>query len=274
MKRNDTSGAIGLDRNARDRVDGERTSWWRRTLSVVFTIAVVAGAAYLWPAVLGGSTRIVIVSGTSMEPTYDLRDIVVVRDAEGTRIGDVVVFEVPEGEAEGMLVIHRVLKVDDDGFFITQGDNRTTPDQWQLTEDHIVGKPLLHIPKAGSVLGFIQNVWVIALLAGLAALCLLWPDEKDELDEPEDEETSVATSTDDTDAFDRDAIWSLVDSPSIDSPVELPSTLTPAAAATPAEIAEIWLDGELGNRIDANVMADAMAWLDEQLEQVEQLASH
>lgn len=291
MNRDATRRAVGLDREARGRDDGDRTPLWRRALSLVFTIAVVAGAVYLWPAMLGGSTRLVIVSGDSMEPTYDLRDIVVVRDSGNTQIGDVVVFEVPDGEAEGMLVIHRVLERNDEGFFITQGDNRTTPDQWQLTEEDIVGKPLAHIPQGGAALGFIQNSWVIALLVGLIALCVLWPDEDDERDELEERngEVNVAASSrqssDDTDALDREAIWAVVDSqptdsPLADSPVVVPP-LEPAATvarATPDDLAETWLDGMLGNRIDARiddeVMAEAMVWLDEQLEAVEHLASH
>ena len=235
--------------------DGEHPeALWRRLLSITFTIAVVVFTIYLWPAMLGGSSRLVVVSGHSMEPTYDLLDIVVARDAGDTRVGDIVVFEVPEGEAEGMLIIHRVLEVDDAGFFITQGDNRDTPDQWQLTEDDIVGKPLAHIPQGGKALGFIQNVWVIALLVGLVVLFVLWPDDDIEDDEdaedtqnpqkaqdtrdpvlvgvaaavvapiPKSDPVFVGSTapTDDTDAFERDAAWALVDTPPILEPVGNP----------------------------------------------------
>lgn len=268
MNRNDTLSTTGSGHGSLDRDDEDAGPLWRRTLSLVFTVAVVAFVVYLWPAMLGGSTRLVIVSGHSMEPTYELRDIVVVRDSEDTRIGDVVVFEIPEGEAESMLVIHRVLELDDEGFFITQGDNRTTPDQWQLTEDDIVGKPLAHIPKGGLALGIIQNTWVIALLVGLVALCLLWPDQDDDLDELDEEETVAAKSTEATDALDREAIWALIESPA-SSVVDEPAA---PARAMLDEIDETWPDDELGKRIDADVMAEAMAWLDEQLD-VDQLVS-
>lgn len=272
--------------------DGEHPeALWRRVLSITFTIAVVVFTIYLWPAMLGGSTRLVVVSGHSMEPTYDLLDIVVARDAGDTRVGDIVVFEVPEGEAEGMLIIHRVLEVDDEGFFITQGDNRDTPDQWQLTEDDIVGKPLAHIPKGGKALGFIQNIWVIALLVGLVVLFVLWPDDEDDIEDdieadehadgtadellggasaaavgsiPESEPAVVGSTTplDDTDAFERDADWTLVDVPTALEPVEPVAQ----AAASVDELAERWLDSELEQPVDDVVMADAIAWLDEQLE--------
>lgn len=269
MNRDDTLGAVGLGRRTRGRNDEDHMPPWRRALSFGFTIAVIAFTVYLWPAMLGGSTRVVIVSGHSMEPTYDLRDIVVARDAGNTRVGDVVVFEVPEGRAEGMLVIHRVLQVDDEGFFITQGDGRTTPDQWQLTEEDIVGKPLLHIPKGGRALGFIQNIWVIAFLVGMVVLFMLWPDA----DEDADGQAEVGqqrlndTSPDETDALDRDHSWiALIDT-------------------APDELARRWLENELGahavaeiddgvDEIDEDVMADALDWLDQQLARFEQPVAH
>lgn len=222
--------------------DETRETPLRRVLSLVFTIAVVAFTIYMWPAMLGGNARLVVVSGHSMEPTYDLFDIVVTRDGGDTEVGDIVVFSVPEGEAKGMLIIHRVHEVDDDGHFITQGDNRDTPDQWQLTEDDIVGKPLLRVPQGGKVVGFIQDIRIIALLVGLVVLFMLWPDDE----EP-----------DETNAFERDATWALFD---------LPDRRDPSVD----ELAQAWLVAELERPIDDAVMADAMAWLDEQLERCQQ----
>ena len=44
--------------------------------------------------------------------------------------------------------------------------------------------------------------------------------------------------------------------------------------ATVDELAERWLDSELEHPIDDVVMADAMAWLDEQLEGFSQPMAH
>ena len=166
-----------------DIVDGEveRAPLWRRILSILFTLVIVAGTLYLWPAPLGGQTRAVVVSGHSMEPTYDLGDLVIVRERPTSEIGDTVVFEVPDGETgEGLLVIHRVVEVDDEGFFITQGDNRTTPDRWQLTEENIVGQPLAHLPHGGKLFQFLQQIWVIILLIGIVVVMVLWPSGDDD----------------------------------------------------------------------------------------------
>src|SRR6056297_4042161 len=110
---------------------------------------------------------------------------------------DLVVFAVPEGEAEGMLVIHRVLGVDDDGFFVTQGDNRDTPDQWKLTDDDIVGEPLLHIPKGAVAIRFLQQWWVLTILLSLLAVFLLWPSSDDDDEDEDDEQMAYDLDGDD-----------------------------------------------------------------------------
>ena len=174
---------------------------WRNLLSMLFTVALVATVIFLWPAPLGGSTRLVIVSGSSMEPTYDFGDVVVTRGGDRPSVGDTVVFAVPNGTAAGMLVIHRIIGVDDEGYFVTQGDNRDTPDQWQLTDDDIVGQPLLHVPKGGHAVWFLQQWIVIAVLLGLLVMFLLWPtndpqnDEQDEQDEHHPDGTRTVTRT-------------------------------------------------------------------------------
>jgi len=78
---------------------------WKRLGSLLITLAVVGLSVYLWPSRFGGSTRLVIVSGESMEPTYDLGDIVVARDGMQADVGDIVVFAVPEGEAMAACVL-------------------------------------------------------------------------------------------------------------------------------------------------------------------------
>ncbi|MFT4867138.1 MAG: signal peptidase [Ilumatobacter sp.] len=239
----------------------EEEPLWHRVLSIAFTVAVVVFTIYFWPAVLGGGSRIITVSGHSMEPTYVSNDIVVTRDSGGISLGDVVVFEVPEGPAEGMLVIHRVHEVNDEGLFITQGDNRDTPDQWQLTESDIVGKPLAHIPRGGIFLDLLRNIRVIGGLVGLVVLFLLWPDDE-EIDAAKD-----FARNDETNAFERDAAWSLVDPWVVMKPVM-------NAMASLDELAVSWLDHELEQSIDDDVMADAIAWLNEQLEGCNQPAAH
>ena len=276
-----------------DIVDGEveRAPLWRRILSILFTLVIVAGTLYLWPAPLGGQTRAVVVSGHSMEPTYDLGDLVIVRERPTSEIGDTVVFEVPDGETgEGLLVIHRVVEVDDEGFCITQGDNRTTPDRWQLTEENIVGQPLAHLPHGGKLFQFLQQIWVIILLIGIVVVMVLWPsgddDEHDgEHDDEEDRRSGsedlvveqsesssssgaelagivLAAERDATEIMERDELMDRIlgTVTGDDAEVVKHEEMSPVAVVADSE-----LDDWTSSVISDEVMDDAMAWLDEQL---------
>lgn len=198
---------------------------WRRALSATFTMLIFAAVIFLWPAPLGGSTRLVIVSGHSMEPTYDFGDVVVTRGGGASAVGDPVVFRVPDGGGEGILVIHRIIGIDHDGFFETQGDNRDTPDRWQLTQGDIVGEPLLLIPNGGHLVFFLQQWIVIAVLVGLLTIFLLWPSKSAE-------EFSEVDDADGVSPIDDVGVHSAH-----------------------------WSDG----RIDPQIMAEAEDWLEEQL---------
>lgn len=256
------------------RPDDTPAPLWRRALSALFTLVIVALAVLLWPAQLGGSTRLVIVSGTSMEPTYDLGDVVVTRDRGMPEVGDVVLFAVPEGGGQGTLVIHRVVDIDDTGHFITQGDNRDVQDQWLLDGDDIEGRPLLRIPAAGRLVWMLQNWLVIALLAGLLTIVLLWPDEPHEPDEQDDEQPEQAEPAPIDAPIDPEI------DPEIDTAIVHPRVVVEPSFFTDDEIeallgttapddetealptADSWTERE----IDDAVMADALAWLDAELE--------
>lgn len=178
----------------------------RRLSSAVITLLIVALVVGLWPARLGGVTRWVIVSGTSMEPTYDLGDLVLTRDGGSPGVGDVVVFAVPEGLGAGSLVIHRIVALRADGSFVTQGDNRDTVDEWTLGPDDMVGRPVLHIPGAGSVLSGLGSGTMLAPLLGVAATLLLWPRRRQSGDErarPVGHRWTPAVSPDDMAAAER-----------------------------------------------------------------------
>lgn len=207
----------------------------RRLASAVSTLVVIAALVAFWPAHLGGSTRTVIVSGTSMEPTYSLGDMVVVRSNDTFGIGDVVVFAVPEGAGRGMLVIHRVVDIDADGRYLTQGDNRDTVDQWPLAADDVVGTPILHVPLAGRFAMALGRWPVTAVGLGAMMTLMLWPRRRadDALFGPaasEHDHPTTSSSRPDLTGFDADDV-----------------------------------DGFGAHDIDPAVMAEAVAWVEAQL---------
>lgn len=137
---------------------------------------VLTIAWYMWPANLGGSTRLIVVEGDSMEPTFRLGDLVMVRDNPTADIGDIVVFHIPEGEpAAGLLVIHRIVLRRPDGTYQTQGDNRATPDNFTVTSDDVIGTPVHAVPGLGRLIGVLSTPLVLAATLGALVSMMLWP---------------------------------------------------------------------------------------------------
>ncbi|MEM2006199.1 MAG: signal peptidase I [Sulfolobales archaeon] len=79
-----------------------------------------------------------VVEGTSMEPTLQSGDLVIVIKRVSTKdisVGDVIVYR-----RSGTLIIHRVLRVEDDTL-ITKGDNNWLPDP-PIRFQAVIGKVL------------------------------------------------------------------------------------------------------------------------------------
>ena len=78
-------------------------------------------------------------------------------------VGDVVTFKIPGSEE---LLTHRVVEVENvDGvqIFKTQGDANNVVDDWQLTNEDIVGKVVFHLPYLGYLLRLPQIILTKAL---------------------------------------------------------------------------------------------------------------
>jgi len=143
------------------------------------TMLVVCLLLALWPTSFGGRFGMVMVAGNSMEPTFALGDAVVIW-REPVQIGDVILFRVPEGQTgAGNSIIHRVVGGDGRGW-VTQGDNSSSPDNWNPTNSDVMGVARFWIPLGGRVLAVMGSWLLIAALGGLAAGLLLWPEPRDE----------------------------------------------------------------------------------------------
>jgi len=155
-------------------------------------LLLVAAFIVFWPSSLGGSTRLIVVEGHSMEPTYHFGDLVIARTNPHPKVGDIIVYRVPKNEdGAGKLIIHRVRTIRPDGTFQTQGDNRDTPDPYHIHSADIQGSPLFAVPHAGRAIGICSNPLVVGAAAGLLVVFLLWPtrpkrgDEDDTVSPPE-----------------------------------------------------------------------------------------
>lgn len=147
----------------------------RQVLVWIATLVLAAGwFTYLRPTIWGGPLTYVVIRGTSMLPTYEPGDLVLVQREAEYGPGDVVGYRVPDGDIDSdLILIHRIIGGSATEGFILLGDNNEEEDVWYPKESEIVGRPVLHVPSVGLVLTFLRAPLVLASLAAGAAVALV-----------------------------------------------------------------------------------------------------
>jgi signal peptidase len=133
--------------------------------------------AMFWPQSLGGQVAYVRVDGHSMDPTFHIGDLAVVRRQSSYRIGDPVAYRIPKGEfGAGALVIHRLVGGNGTTGYVTKGDNKTVNDEWHPKTGDIVGRVRYDIPGFGTKLATLTRpMYLGGLVAALTVLMMLLP---------------------------------------------------------------------------------------------------
>lgn len=125
-----------------------------RTARLLALVALVAAAWWVaGPSTLGGPASYVTTRGDSMAPSYRSGDLVVVRSRSDYRVGDVVAYR---SDVLDSVVLHRVVDATA-GSFGLQGDANTFVDPERPTADQLLGAQLVHVPRAGVVLGHLTG---------------------------------------------------------------------------------------------------------------------
>jgi signal peptidase I len=154
----------------------------RQLLIWTLTLVLAAGwFAFLRPTIWGGPLTYVVIRGTSMRPTYQPGDLVLVRREANYGPGDIVAYRVPDGDiASDLILIHRIIGGSGEEGFTLLGDNNQEKDLWYPTNSDIVGRPVFHIPSVGLILTFLRAPLVLAsLAAGVAVSLVLVPKSSD-----------------------------------------------------------------------------------------------
>lgn len=131
--------------------------------NLILAVSLVAVWIAFAPASLGGRVAYVIVNGISMEPAYHLGDLTIMRRATTYQVGDVVTYSDAEMKA---YVIHRIIGVDQD-HYVLQGDNNSWIDAYRPTNEEIIGKLWIYIPKLGKIFKWLRSPLNLALTMGL-----------------------------------------------------------------------------------------------------------
>jgi len=135
---------------------------------IILAIAIILVLYYIvLPSILSTSVPIGYVASGSMEPTYKVGDLIIIKGAkpEDIKIGDVIVFKYNE-----KLIMHRVISKKYDGefyWFLTRGDNpfNVPVDPWLwIREDKIIGVVIARIPYLGYLFMILSEPLIRLLL--------------------------------------------------------------------------------------------------------------
>ena len=125
------------------------------------------------PPSVFGITPLVVLSGSMSgedDGHIEIGDLVFVTKAEYSElsIGDVVTYR--DGKS---FTTHRIIGVDDEGYFTTKGDANNTEDKRPLLEENLIGRVVGRIPKIGDFALFLQTPLGMVTFVGLPLLAFV-----------------------------------------------------------------------------------------------------
>lgn len=125
---------------------------------VMNTILIIKGAMDdSKPPSVFGYTPLVVLSGSMDDGDADailVGDLILVHDCDATKlqVNDIIAFM--EGD---YAVTHRIIAVNEDGSYTTQGDANNVQDAIPVTPDHVIGKFERRFQGLGNAVLFIQS---------------------------------------------------------------------------------------------------------------------
>lgn len=121
-----------------------------------------------------GYTNAVVISG-SMSGEIEVNDMVIVRETETYKAGDIIMFK----QESGSFVTHRITRIEPDGegafLYYTKGDANNAEDKDPITRSQIEGKVVAVIPQIGAFIEFMQTPLGLIILAAAAFLIIELP---------------------------------------------------------------------------------------------------
>ena len=153
-----------------------RTTVLRVSGLLVLAVVLLPFVVFAVPQLIGAQQSFVVAS-SSMSPTINAGDVVLVNDVSPQTIkrGDIVTFQEQAG-GETSYVTHRVVKVvsqNDRPAFRTKGDANENVDPGVVPAQNLVGRVTLTIPYLGQAIAFAQTTLGRALLVGVPVTLLI-----------------------------------------------------------------------------------------------------
>jgi signal peptidase len=150
----------------------------RVAILVGLVFLITYGGMAVARIVMKTESPIMVVPSTSMVPTLNVGDIVIVRgvDPNTITVGTIIIFRSPSGSID---IIHRVIgivKVGNTLYFQTKGDHNASPDPWSpgVPENNVKGVLVTKISYIGYVTLALQGPLGIILIAFLIFLMVIF----------------------------------------------------------------------------------------------------
>lgn len=133
------------------------------------------------PSIFGYSS--LMVATGSMSGTIEEGDLIIIRDTDDYKIGDIVTFF---QDGDDIPTTHRIYNIDEEGKWVTRGDANNSYDKRSITSDEIIGEVVLVIPYVGTFIdwavegGGLIYIVGIFLILGLGIYIIKGDDDEDE----------------------------------------------------------------------------------------------
>jgi len=122
-------------------------------IKLVLTVFITLIALYFLSSNINifGSYKSFIVQSGSMEPAIMTGDIVIIQKQDKYYVSDVVTFY----NNEHRIVTHRIVEINEK--FSTKGDANRSFDQDTISDNQIIGKVILIVPRLGYLMSFVKT---------------------------------------------------------------------------------------------------------------------
>ena len=133
-----------------------------RTFAAVLAVLLLGVAWFVFaPPQLGGNTRLIVTSGSSMSPKIHRGDLVLVRSGGGEpSVGDVILYDSHKLHRG---VLHRIVAVDG-ARFVMKGDHNDFRDAEHPTAGQVEGKLWIVIPGVGRGIAWLHQPFNFAII--------------------------------------------------------------------------------------------------------------
>lgn len=136
-------------------------------LFLAFSIYVTQTSANSDDVFIFGYKPVFVLSG-SMEPTLKTNGVAIAKKVPSNEVkqNDIIMFK-----KDNLIISHRVIKINNDGSFVTKGDNNSTEDNFVVTKGEVKGKIVLTLNWVAPIVDYCKQPWgIVKLLLYVASI--------------------------------------------------------------------------------------------------------